>query len=167
MRIGVYPGTFDPMTLGHLDVIARAARLVDTLVVGVTTNPSKSPLFSLEERIALVRAETDGLPDSVSVVPFDAALLVDFARSHGATTVVRGLRSAADFDYEYQMTGLNRRLAPDVEGVFLMSDPALQPISSTLVKEIARLGGDIAPFVTSGVRDAVLDKLGRRAPPQA
>jgi pantetheine-phosphate adenylyltransferase len=158
-RVGVYPGTFDPPTLGHFDIIGRAARLVDRLVVGVTTNPSKSPLFTLDERMALIRDEAAAAGASVEVVPFDRTLLVDFARAHAAAVIVRGLRSGTDFDYELQMAGLNARLAPELETVFLAAAPALQPIASSLVKEIARLGGDVTGFVTPAVRAAMTAKL--------
>ena len=148
-RIGVYPGTFDPITLGHMDIIARGARLVDRLVIGVTTNPSKSPMFSIEERLDMVRRETAALP-GIGVVAFDS-LLMDFAEAQGARMIVRGLRAVADFEYEYQMAGMNQQLNDRVETVFLMADVALQPIASRLVKEIALYGGDIAKFVTPPV----------------
>jgi len=146
MKIGVYPGTFDPITLGHADIIARAAKLVDRLVIGVTTNASKSPMFSDDERIAMVKREATVLGSNIEVVGF-CSLLVDFAREQGASVLVRGLRSSIDFEYEYQMTGMNAQMASDVETIFLMSDVALQPISSSLVKEIAKFGGDISKFV--------------------
>ncbi len=158
MKIGVYPGTFDPITLGHADIIARAAKLVDRLVIGVTTNASKSPMFSDEERIAMVKRELSGLGENIEVVGF-RSLLVDFARQQGASVLVRGLRSSIDFEYEYQMTGMNAQMAPDVETIFLMSDVALQPISSSLVKEIAKFGGDISKFVSASVKDDVLGKV--------
>jgi pantetheine-phosphate adenylyltransferase len=155
MRIGVYPGTFDPLTLGHMDIIRRGARLVDRLVIGVATNPSKSPMFTLAERQAQVRVE---------VVEFDE-LLMTFAERLGATVIVRGLRGAGDFEYEFQMTGMNRALNDDIEQVFLMADVALQPIASKLVKEIAVYGGDIRKFVTQRVAADVVARvaeLGRR-----
>lgn len=155
MRIGVYPGTFDPITLGHADIIARGAKLVDKLVIGVTTNASKSPMFSDDERIAMVKREVSSLGENIEVVGF-RSLLVDFARQQGASVLVRGLRSSIDFEYEYQMTGMNAQMAPDVETIFLMSDVALQPISSSLVKEIAKFGGDISKFVSASVKDDVL-----------
>lgn len=163
MRIGVYPGTFDPLTLGHMDIIRRAARLVDRLVIGVATNPSKSPMFTLAERQAQVRRECDGIA-GVEVVEFDE-LLMSFAERIGATIIVRGLRGAGDFEYEFQMTGMNRALNDDIEQVFLMADVALQPIASKLVKEIAVYGGDIHKFVTSRVAADVAARVaetGRR-----
>ena len=148
-RIGVYPGTFDPITLGHLDIIRRGARLVDRLVIGVTTNPSKSPMFSVAERMAMVRREVADL-DRVEVVEFDS-LLMDFAEAQGARVIIRGLRAVADFEYEYQMAGMNQQLNDRIETVFLMADVALQPIASRLVKEIARYGGRINKFVPPAV----------------
>lgn len=163
-RIGVYPGTFDPITLGHADIIRRGAKLVDQLIIGVTTNPSKSPLFSPDERIAMVEREVDLLGiDNVSVVGFNA-LLMRFAERQGATVIVRGLRAVADFEYEYQMAGMNQQLNSGIETVFLMADVSLQPIASKLVKEIAMFGGDIAAFVSPTVRKDVLariDEVGR------
>ncbi|MEP7315665.1 MAG: pantetheine-phosphate adenylyltransferase [Sphingomicrobium sp.] len=158
-RIAVYPGTFDPITLGHLDIIRRGTHLVDTLVVGVTTNPSKSPMFSVEERVAMVEREVAGI-DNVKVVTFNA-LLMDFAESQGAKSILRGLRAVADFEYEYQMAGMNQKLNDDIETVFLMADVSLQPIASNLVKEIARYGGPIDKFVPPGVVADVAAKLGR------
>ncbi len=156
-RIGVYPGTFDPLTLGHLDIIRRGAHLVDRLVIGVTTNPSKSPMFTVAERIAMVEQETSDIP-SVSVVEFDS-LLMDFAEREGATLILRGLRAVADFEYEYQMAGMNQQLNDRIETVFLMADVCLQPIASRLVKEIARYGGVIDKFVTPAVASAVAQRL--------
>jgi pantetheine-phosphate adenylyltransferase len=156
-RVGVYPGTFDPLTLGHLDIIRRGTHLVDRLVLGVTTNPSKSPMFSVAERIAMLRQETSDLP-SVSVVEFDS-LLMDFAEREGATLILRGLRAVADFEYEYQMAGMNQQLNDRIETVFLMADVCLQPIASRLVKEIARYGGAIDKFVTPAVASAVAQRL--------
>ena len=150
MRTGVYPGTFDPITLGHMDIIRRGAKLVDRLVIGVTTNPSKSPMFSVEERMEMVRREIDGIGSEVHVVSFDL-LLMDFAEREGASVIIRGLRAVADFEYEYQMAGMNQQLNNRIETVFLMADVALQPIASRLVKEIARYGGDISKFVTPAV----------------
>lgn len=164
MRTGVYPGTFDPITLGHMDIIRRGAKLVDRLVVGVTTNPSKSPMFSVEERVAMVEREVATIGGAIDVVTFDS-LLMDFAEKMGASIIVRGLRAVADFEYEYQMAGMNQQLNNRVETVFLMADVALQPIASRLVKEIAFYGGDIKRFVPSAVVAEVaarVDKLGRK-----
>jgi len=157
-RIGVYPGTFDPLTLGHMDIIRRGATLVDRLVVGVTTNPSKSPMFTLEERMETVRREVAAIAGDITVVSFDS-LLMDFAVREGARVIVRGLRAVADFEYEYQMAGMNQQLNREVETVFLMADVALQPIASRLVKEIARYNGDIAKFVPAAVRDEVVARV--------
>jgi len=152
MRIGVYPGTFDPITLGHMDIIRRAAHLVDRLVIGVTTNPSKSPMFGVEERLAMVEREVAAVKDGADlrIVSFNS-LLMDFAEAQGASMIVRGLRAVADFEYEYQMAGMNQQLNADIETVFLMADVSLQPIASNLVKEIARFGGCIDKFVTPAV----------------
>ncbi len=149
-RIGVYPGTFDPITLGHLDIIRRGAHLVDRLVIGVTTNPSKEPMFAIGERIHMVRREVADMPGSIAVVEFDS-LLMDFAEGQGAAMIIRGLRAVADFEYEFQMAGMNQQLNDDIETVFLMADVSLQPIASRLVKEIARYGGAIDKFVTPAV----------------
>ncbi len=149
-RVGVYPGTFDPVTLGHMDIIRRGAKLVDRLVIGVTTNPSKSPMFSVAERIAAVEREVRTIDGDIAVVSFDS-LLMDFAEREGARVIVRGLRAVADFEYEYQMAGMNQQINPRVETVFLMADVALQPIASRLVKEIALFGGDISRFVPPAV----------------
>ncbi|VVS97451.1 Phosphopantetheine adenylyltransferase [Sphingomonas sp. EC-HK361] len=164
IRIGVYPGTFDPITLGHMDIIRRGAKLVDRLVIGVTTNPSKSPMFSLPERMAIVEREVADIAGDVTVVSFDS-LLMDFAEREGASVIVRGLRAVADFEYEYQMAGMNQQLNNRIETVFLMADVALQPIASRLVKEIAIFGGEIGKFVTPAVREEVVARvavLGRR-----
>jgi pantetheine-phosphate adenylyltransferase len=158
-RVGVYPGTFDPLTLGHLDIIRRGAHLVDRLVIGVTTNPAKSPMFSVAERIAMVKRELADLP-SVTVVEFDS-LLMDFAEREGASLILRGLRAVADFEYEYQMAGMNQQLNDRIETVFLMADVCLQPIASRLVKEIARYGGAIDKFVTPSVAADVAARLER------
>jgi pantetheine-phosphate adenylyltransferase len=164
-RIGVYPGTFDPITLGHMDIIRRGAKLVDELIIGVTTNVAKSPMFTDDERIEMVKREVATIGDStIRVVGFDS-LLMDFADSLGATTVIRGIRGVTDFEYEYQLTGMNRQLNNRVETVFLMADVALQPIASRLVKEIALYGGEIGKFVTPSIRDEVVarvEKLGRK-----
>lgn len=161
IRTGVYPGTFDPITLGHMDIIRRSAKLVDRLVIGVTTNIAKSPLFDDDERIEIVRREvaTIGNPN-IDVVGF-SSLLMDFADSQGASIVIRGIRGVTDFEYEYQLTGMNRQLNHRVETVFLMADVSLQPIASRLVKEIAVFGGDISKFVTPSVRDEVMARIDR------
>nr|WP_295666698.1 pantetheine-phosphate adenylyltransferase [Sphingomonas sp.] len=158
IRIGVYPGTFDPVTLGHMDIIRRGAKLVDRLVIGVTTNASKSPMFSVEERMATVRREVADVDGDITVVSFDS-LLMDFAEAQGARVIVRGLRAVADFEYEYQMAGMNQQINPRVETVFLMADVALQPIASKLVKEIALYGGDIHKFVPALVSDEVVARV--------
>ncbi|WP_439534514.1 pantetheine-phosphate adenylyltransferase [Polymorphobacter sp.] len=163
MRIGVYPGTFDPVTLGHMDIIRRGAKLVDRLVIGVATNPSKSPMFSLAERKAHIGRETADIAN-VSVVEFDA-LLMKFAERQGASMIIRGLRAVADFEYEFQMAGMNQQLNNSIETVFLMADVALQPIASRLVKEIALYGGDISKFVSPAVAADVIarvDETGRK-----
>ena len=161
-RIGVYPGTFDPLTLGHLDIIRRATRLVDRLVIGVTTNPSKQPMFTVAERLEMVRRETADCQGNIEVVEFDS-LLMDFAEAQRATLIIRGLRAASDFEYEFQMAGMNQQLNNRVETVFLMADVSLQPIASRLVKEIARYGGAIDKFVTPSVAADVARHLGRGA----
>ena len=158
MRTGVYPGTFDPVTLGHMDIIRRGAKLVDRLVIGVTTNPAKSPMFSVEERMAMVRREIDGIGGEVDVVSFDS-LLMDFAEREGASVIVRGLRAVADFEYEYQMAGMNQQLNDRIETVFLMADVSLQPIASRLVKEIALYGGDVGKFVSAAVAADVVRRV--------
>jgi pantetheine-phosphate adenylyltransferase len=161
-RIAVYPGTFDPVTNGHLDVIGRAARLVDRLVVGVAINIGKGPLFDLEERVDLVRAEVAPIatrPGTViEVRPFQG-LLVHSAREIGARMIIRGLRAVSDFDYEFQLAWMNRKLDPNIETVFLCPNEDYFYVNSTLVKEIARLGGDIEEFVPPGVRNALARKL--------
>ena len=161
-RIGVYPGTFDPITLGHADIIRRGAKLVDRLIIGVTTNPSKNPMFTPEERMAMVEREVAALGiENVSVVGFNA-LLMKFAKKQNATVILRGLRAVADFEYEYQMAGMNQQLDPAIETVFLMADVSLQPIASKLVKEIALFGGDIAKFVSPAVREDVVARIAMR-----
>ncbi|MBO9498491.1 MAG: pantetheine-phosphate adenylyltransferase [Novosphingobium sp.] len=164
-RIGIYPGTFDPITLGHADIIRRGAKLVDRLIIGVTTNPSKDPMFAPEERLSMVEREVAALGlANVEVVGFNA-LLMKFAERQNATVIVRGLRAVADFEYEFQMAGMNQQLNPNIETVFLMADVSLQPIASKLVKEIALFGGDIARFVSPAVCTDVtarVEKLGRR-----
>ena len=162
LRVGLYPGTFDPVTNGHLDVIARAARLLDKLVVGVAINTGKGPLFSLEERVELVEAEIAQIATQngmvIEVMPFDS-LLVHFARKVGASMIVRGLRAVSDYDYEVQMAGMNYRMAPDIETVFLMASERHQFIASRLVKEIAVLGGDISSFVPRLTLERVLRRV--------
>jgi len=162
MRIGLYPGTFDPITLGHIDIISRAALLVDRLVIGVAINGAKGPLFSLEERVAMIEAECAALSDKagteIVVHPFEN-LLIDCARDVGASLIVRGLRAVADFEYEFQMVGMNRALDASIETVFLMADARRQAIASKLVKEIARLGGDVSKFVTPPVHQALIRRF--------
>ncbi|HEX2114547.1 MAG TPA: pantetheine-phosphate adenylyltransferase [Alphaproteobacteria bacterium] len=166
-RIGLYPGTFDPVTNGHMDIIVRAAGIVDKLVVAVAVNAGKGPLFSLDERVALLREElkamNNGLIDRVEIRPFQS-LLMHFAESVGAKVIIRGLRAVSDFDYEFQMAGTNRRLNPQVETVFLMASETNQFISSRFVKEIARLGGDIGHFVSPRVVKRVAAALRQPAP---
>jgi pantetheine-phosphate adenylyltransferase len=161
-RIGLYPGTFDPVTNGHLDVIARAARLLDKLVVGVSISAGKGPLLALEERVELVEAEIASIASengmTIEVLPFDT-LLIDFARKVGASMIVRGLRAVTDFDYEFQMAGMNYRMAPDIETVFLMASERHQFIASRLVKEVAMLGGDISSFVPPLTLERVLLRI--------
>lgn len=162
MRTGLYPGTFDPVTLGHLDIISRATRLVDRLVIGVAINRDKGPLFPLEERVGMIEAECAAIAEEsgteIVVHPFDN-LLIDCARDVGAQIVIRGLRAVADFEYEFQMVGMNRVLDNSIETVFLMAEAEHQAIASRLVKEIARLDGDVSRFVTPSVREALLAKF--------
>ncbi len=164
-RIGIYPGTFDPITLGHADIIRRGSKLVDRLIIGVTTNLSKDPMFTPDERMAMVEREVAALGlENVEVVGFNA-LLMHWAEKMRASVIVRGLRAVADFEYEYQMAGMNQQINHNIETVFLMADVSLQPIASKLVKEIALFGGEIGPFVSAAVRDDVsarVDKIGRR-----
>ena len=161
-RVGLYPGTFDPVTNGHLDIIGRAARLLDKLIIGVAINTGKGPLFTLEERVELVEAEISAIADKngmvIEVLPFDT-LLIDFARKVGASQIVRGLRAVTDFDYEFQMAGMNYRMAPDVETVFLMASERHQFIASRLVKEVAMLGGDITSFVPKLTFERVMQRI--------
>jgi pantetheine-phosphate adenylyltransferase len=160
MRIGLYPGTFDPVTNGHLDIIGRAVKLVDRLVIGVAINKDKGPLFTLDERVALIEAECGKRYDGqIEVRPFDT-LLMSFAEEVGAGIIVRGLRAVADFEYEFQMTAMNQQLNREIETVFLMADPRHQAIASRLVKEIARLEGQIDAFVPPRVAAAVRAKFG-------
>lgn len=161
MRIGLYPGTFDPVTLGHVDIIQRAMALVDRLVIGVAINRDKGPLFTLEERVAMVQAECAAIVaktgGEIVVHPFEN-LLIDCARDVGASIIIRGLRAVADFEYEFQMVGMNRALDASIETVFMMADAQRQAIASKLVKEIARLGGDVSKFVTPPVMVALQGK---------
>jgi pantetheine-phosphate adenylyltransferase len=162
-RLGLYPGTFDPITNGHLDIIIRAARVVDHLIVGVAGNAGKGPLFDAEERTEMVRQEMAAIAGTISasieVVSFDN-LLVNFARDHKANIIIRGLRAVSDFEYEFQMAGMNARLAPDIETLFLMASERCQFISSRFVKEIGRLGGDISQFVSPRVKARLDEKFG-------
>jgi pantetheine-phosphate adenylyltransferase len=159
MRVALYPGTFDPITLGHIDIIRRAAALVDKLVIGVAINRDKGPMFSLEERVAMIEAECALLSEETGTQivahPFEN-LLIDCAHDVGAQIIVRGLRAVADFEYEFQMVGMNRALDDSVETVFLMADAKRQAIASKLVKEIARLGGDVSKFVPELVNEALI-----------
>ena len=162
MRIGLYPGTFDPVTLGHIDIIERALALVDRLVIGVAINRDKGPMFSLEERVTMLQSECAAITarcgGEIVVHPFEN-LLIDCAKDVGAGVIIRGLRAVADFEYEFQMVGMNRALDPSVETVFLMADARRQAIASKLVKEIARLNGDVSKFVTPVVRERLLERL--------
>ncbi len=164
MRVGLYPGTFDPVTYGHLDIIIRACALVDRLVIGVAINCDKGPLFALEDRVAMLEDQVGAIAaregTEIVVHPFEN-LLVDCARDVGAGIIVRGLRAVADFEYEFQMVGMNRALDPTIETVFLMAEARHQAIASKLVKEIARLGGDVTKFVPAAVREALLARRGR------
>ena len=161
-RVGLYPGTFDPIHNGHTDIIGRAVKLVDKLVIGVAINAGKGPLFELEERVSILREATQHLNDRAEIVvqPFEG-LLMHYAREIGAQVIVRGLRAVADFEYEFQMTAMNQQLDREVETVFLVADPRHQAISSKLVKEIAVLGGDISKFVSPTIKDALMAKVGR------
>lgn len=164
MRIGLYPGTFDPLTLGHADIINRATQLVDRLVIGVAINRDKGPLFSLEERVAMIEAEAAALSakSGVEIVthPFEN-LLIDCARDVGAGIIIRGLRAVTDFEYEFQMVGMNRAMDDSIETVFLMAEARHQAIASKLVKEIARLGGDVSNFVSPAIAGALHAKFRR------
>jgi pantetheine-phosphate adenylyltransferase len=164
-RIGLYPGTFDPVTLGHLDIVKRAVKLVDHLVIGVAINAAKAPMFSLDERVAMLKDEAGraaGGRATIEVQPFDT-LLVKFAEAIGASVIIRGLRAVSDFEYEFQMVAMNQRLSAEIETVFLMADPRHQAISSRLVKEIALLGGNIAPFTTPAVTEALIKRCKERS----
>ncbi len=158
-RVALYPGTFDPMTNGHLDIIRRACKLCDRLVIGVAINRDKNPLFSLQERAEMVQdavAEIKGACE-VEVIPFES-LLIQFVETIGASVIIRGLRAVSDFEYEFQMVGMNQKLNPEIETVFLMADAQNQAIASRLVKEIAKLGGDVSPFVSQAVKRKLEEK---------
>ena len=162
MRIGLYPGTFDPVTNGHMDIIGRATKLVDRLVIGVAQNDDKGPLFTTAERVEMVAAEVAAFRADIVVQPF-STLLMHFAESLDAQIIVRGLRAVSDFEYEFQMTAMNQRLNDDIETVFLMADPRHQAIASRLVKEIARLEGDIESFVSPAIAARVRQKVKKTA----
>ncbi len=160
-RIGIYPGTFDPITKGHLHIIKRASKLVDHVIVAVANNQRKGPLFSIEERLAMVQTDIDNLHDKhcpISVEPFEE-LLISYAHKKKATCLFRGLRAVSDFEFEFQMTGMNAKLAPDIETVFLMAADKWQFVSSSFIKEIGSLGGDIGEFVTPAVQARLLQKF--------
>ena len=161
-RIGIYPGTFDPITNGHTDIIGRAARVLDKLVVGVAINPGKGPIFTIDERVELVREEIAHLDNSnggtIEIIPFQS-LLIRFAREVEATVIVRGLRAVSDFDYEFQMASMNAKMAPDVETVCLMASDKYHFIASSLVKEIAKLGGDVTQFVSPRISERLAERL--------
>ncbi|BDW98969.1 pantetheine-phosphate adenylyltransferase [Maricaulis maris] len=159
-RTALYPGTFDPLTNGHIDIIGRAVKLVDHLVIGVAVNEGKKPLFSLDERVEMVRKEVAHFGDGaqIEVRPFDG-LLMHFAEEIGAQSIVRGLRAVSDFEYEFQMVAMNQQLNDDIETVFLMADPRHQAIASRLVKEIAKLGGDVSAFVTPSIERLLKERL--------
>ena len=162
MRIGLYPGTFDPITFGHVDIIGRAASLVDRLVIGVAINQDKDPLFDVNERVEMIEGQvsrlSNRLRNEIITYPFDN-LLIDCARDVGASLIFRGLRAVSDFEYEFQMVGMNRALNDKIETVFLMADVSRQAIASKLVKEIARLGGDISNFVPEDIARIIYKKL--------
>src|SRR5579872_1146754 len=164
-RVGIYPGTFDPITNGHSDIVRRALHVVDHLIIGVARNDSKGPMFSTDERVEIVRDEIqhlgNGAADRIEVKAFDT-LLMHFAESVSACVIVRGLRAVSDFEYEIQMTAMNARLNPDIQTVFLMASDGYQFIASRLVKEIGALGGDITPFVSPRVAARLLDRFGSR-----
>lgn len=164
MRVGLYPGTFDPVTKGHLDIIRRAAKLVDHLIIGVAINRDKGPLFSLEERVEMLNSQVAPIAETtgtrIESRPFEN-LLIQFAEEVGAGVIIRGLRAVADFEYEFQMVGMNRAMNAEVEMVFLMAEPAHQAIASKLVKEIARMGGPVSKFVPPEVERALKERFGR------
>ena len=158
-QTAIYPGSFDPVTNGHLDIITRGATLCDHLIIAVARHSGKSPMFSIDERVALLEAEIAamGKTDTISVTSFEG-LLIDFARTSGANAILRGLRAVTDFEYEFQMTGMNRRMDPTIETIFLMASERNQFIASSMVKEIANLKGDISGFVPKSVMKAMADK---------
>jgi len=162
-RVGLYPGTFDPITNGHLDIIGRAVKLVDKLIIGIAINDGKGPLFTLEERVEMVMEETRALSNGTEIEarPFDN-LLMHFAEQCGAQTIIRGLRAVSDFEYEFQMVAMNQKMNDDIETVFLMADPVHQAVSSRLVKEIARLGGRADLFVPPAVNERLVAKFGTK-----
>jgi pantetheine-phosphate adenylyltransferase len=166
-RIGVYPGTFDPITNGHTDIILRATKVVDRLVIGVAKNTGKGPLFSTEERVQIVREEITSLVEPKAAARIEVRafenLLMHFAMEVGASVIIRGLRAVSDFEYEFQMAGMNHRLNPDVETLFLMAKDKYQFIASRLVKEVAQLGGNITPFVSPNVAARIAERVGRDA----
>ena len=161
-RTGLYPGTFDPIHTGHLDLIRRALKLVDRLVIGVAVNSGKGPMFTLEERVEILKSETAGLPGAEIVVHPYSGLTLTAAHEVGASVIIRGLRAVADFEFEFQMTAMNQQLDRNVDTVFLMADPRHQAIASRLVKEIATLGGDVSPFVSAGVKERLMAKVAAR-----
>lgn len=162
-KIGIYPGTFDPITNGHADIIGRAARVLDKLVVGVAINPGKGPIFTIDERVELVREEIAHLDNSnggmIEIIPFQS-LLIHFAREVEATVIVRGLRAVSDFDYEFQMASMNAKMAPEIETLCLMASDKYHFIASSLVKEIAKLNGDVSQFVSPRIQERLSERLG-------
>ncbi len=161
-RTGLYPGTFDPITFGHLDIIERSVKVFDLVIVGVAVNAGKGPLFDIDERVAQVRVEVAGLGDRVVVERLDG-LLIQFAKAQGASVIIRGLRAVSDFDYEFQMSSMNAKLAPDIDTICLMASDRYQFIASRLVKEIAALGGDVSAFVPARIAKRLVDRLSRGA----
>ena len=161
-RIGLYPGTFDPITNGHIDIIGRAARLLDKLVVGIAVNPGKGPVFSIDERLELVKNELDFMDTEIATrieVTKFSGLLIDFAQEVDACAIIRGLRAVSDFDYEFQMSSMNAKMRPEIETVCLMASDKYQFIASSLVKEIAKFGGDVSPFVSPRVATRLAEVL--------